>query len=123
MRMGAPPQGAVAQVSDDFAFWDSGPSAKAVRIIQAGAKSVKLMLADTGATHELRGVPNLASRRGARVRLRTATGEVEARMHHDIVYVEGECIQSLFPLSSYIEALGLEMKWDPANCFVQLPDG
>ncbi|CAK0818301.1 unnamed protein product [Prorocentrum cordatum] len=103
MGMGAAPEGSLAQVSDELAFWEAGPSAKTISIAKAGARSAKLLLADTGATHELRGVPHLAAVRGARDQLRTATGKVEAQMQQDIVYVTGEDIQRPFPLSSYIE--------------------
>eukprot|EP00959_Pyramimonas_sp_CCMP1952_P415986 8715504-Pyramimonas_sp.AAC.1 len=77
-----------------------------------------MLLADTGATHELRGVRDLTDvhPRAHDVRLKTATGEQPAKMHKEIVYVKGEGLQGLFPLAAYIEQLELEMAWNTAEC-------
>ena len=116
----------------DLDFWNSGgPAAKAVRISQMVAakayvlKGKKYLLADTGATHELRGIASfdLLPACARAVNLDTATGNQEARMVGDIVYVLGEHLQGLFPLGAYIEELGLHLEWNADHCTLALPGG
>ncbi|CAK0886282.1 unnamed protein product [Prorocentrum cordatum] len=135
-----PPSTSRAAVASDF--WDSvpmspeasprtsrtdGPAARTVsvraKVMTAGGK--RMLLADTGATHELRGVRDLTDvhPRAHDVRLKTATGEQPAKMHEEIVYVKGEGLQELFPLAAYIEQLELEMVWNTAECKVRMRDG
>ena len=78
----------------------------------------RMMMADTGATHILKGIKNFSELKGysREVRLDTATGAQTARMQNEVVYVEGEDLQSLFPLASYVKYLNLEMTWNSEVC-------
>ncbi|CAK0805588.1 unnamed protein product, partial [Prorocentrum cordatum] len=104
----------------------AGPRA-AVAVARLGKVGGKrMLLADTGATHELRSIPvggdpGVESRR---VDLQTATGSMEARMgEDDVVYVESDTpLQPLFPLGIYIEECGLGLEWMPEACTLRLPD-
>ena len=84
----------------------------------------RMVMADTGATHELRGVTSFSEIKGesSEVNLETATGNQPARMQDDIVYVEGQ-VQGLFPLVTYVETLGLKVDWNPKECKLVLPGG
>ena len=65
-----------------------------------------MLLADTGATHELHGVRpgRMPPEALSNVNLTTATGTENARMTNEgVVYVETpHAIQPLFPLGTYI---------------------
>ncbi|CAK0805863.1 unnamed protein product, partial [Prorocentrum cordatum] len=124
MGAGVPqaPSGQAAPVD----FWAGvEPSAKTIRVSAkiAGVNGERMLLADTGATHELRGVRDPSAIRGSNVRLQTASGEVDAKMVADVVYVEGESLQGLFPLATYMEQPGLRMSWDAEQCVVMLAGG
>ena len=41
----------------------------------------------------------------------------------DVGFVEGEALQGLFPLATYVEQLGLKMSWDAEQRVVRLADG
>ncbi|CAK0858473.1 unnamed protein product [Prorocentrum cordatum] len=120
MQMGSgTPSGQAGHADADF--WNAGdPKAKMVNI-KAKAMIVngeRYLLADTGATHELKGVKDFDDL-GDDVRtaqLETATGSHDARMVGDTVFVLGEHLQGLFPLASHVESMGLEMEWNPRRC-------
>ena len=87
--------------------------------------SAELLLADTGATHELRAVrPGRLRSNLRKITLQTATGTVDAWMNvKDIVFVEShEPLVTLFPLSAYIRELRLTWTWSPDECSIDVPD-
>ncbi|CAK0867649.1 unnamed protein product [Prorocentrum cordatum] len=124
MQMGSgTPSGQAGHADADF--WNAGdPKAKMVNI-KAKAMIVngkRYLLADTGATHELKGVEDFDDLGDdvRTVQLETATGSHDARMVRDTVFVLGEHLQGLFPLASYVESMGLEMEWNPRRCGVHV---
>ncbi len=80
-----------------------GPQAR--RILVKNGK--RWILADTGATHELRGIRSFSDlpESAIPVPLETTTGVEEAMMVGDVVYVLGEDLQWLLPLCSYIDEM------------------
>ncbi|CAK0837207.1 unnamed protein product [Prorocentrum cordatum] len=124
MQMGSgTPSGQAGHADADF--WNAGdPKTKMVNI-KAKAMIVngeRYLLADTGATHELKGVEDFDDLGDdvRTVQLETATGSHDARMVGDTVFVLGEHLQGLFPLASYVESMGLEMEWNPRRCGVHV---
>ena len=104
----------VVKVSD-------GPQAR--RLLVKDGK--RWILADTGATHELRGIKSFSDlpECAAPVPLETATGVEEAMMVGDVVYVLGEDLQWLFPLGSYIDEMRLDLSWSSSACTLSCPTG
>ena len=101
-----------------------------VRVVQVAAAHPgrePMLLADTGATHELHGVRHgeLPEEAIHSVNLVTATGTEKASMTPEgIVYVEtNNAIQPLFPLGSYILECGVKWVWNDKMCDVVLPNG
>ena len=77
-------------------------------------EAAELLLADTGATHELRVVkPGRLPPRLRKIILQTATGVSEAWIDaYDVVFVESnEPLVTLFPLSAYIRECALTWIW------------
>ncbi|CAK0910095.1 unnamed protein product, partial [Prorocentrum cordatum] len=105
----------------DAGFWSANdPKAKVVNI-KAKMMIVngeRYLLADTGATRELKGAKDFddLGDDARTVQLETATGSHNARMVGDTVFALGERLQGLFPLASYVETMGLEMEWNPRRC-------
>ncbi|CAK0848315.1 unnamed protein product [Prorocentrum cordatum] len=111
---GQPPIVGVVKVSD-------APQAR--RLLAMDGK--RWILADTGATHELRGIKSFSDlpECAAPVPLETATGVEEAMMVGDVVYALGEDLQWLFPLGSYIDEMSHDLSWSSSARAPSYPTG
>ncbi|CAK0894421.1 unnamed protein product [Prorocentrum cordatum] len=130
-----PPRAKMALPAGDFAALERAAAAAAA---PASASTLKrdqlgrpLLLADTGASHELVSYGHVAGEPASppvattSVELQIATGGREAQLGVDeklYVYSPTE-LQPLFPLAAVNEELGLQMTWSPSICEVRLPDG
>ena len=126
------PAGRAARVVETYKP-DVKPMAKVVRMRMSELRAMRvkivdgrrLVLGDTGATHELRAVRSFAELgpRAYNVSLETATKNEKAMMLDNVVYVEGdpEVLQPLFPLAEYVESMGLDMRWDQEQCSLTIP--
>ncbi|CAK0824458.1 unnamed protein product [Prorocentrum cordatum] len=130
-----PPHAKMALPAGDFAALERAAAAAAA---PASASTLKrdqlgrpLLLADTGASHELVSYGHVAGEPASppvattSVELQIATGGREAQLGVDeklYVYSPTE-LQPLFPLAAVNEELGLQMNWSPSICEVRLPDG
>ena len=95
--------------------------------LSARTRAEELLLADTGATHELDSVkPGIIPETNARrVKLHVATGKEDAWItEEEVVYVESEDrLQRLFPIGVYVTECDLQWVWQGPQCKLVLPGG
>ena len=95
--------------------------------LSARTRAEELLLADTGATHELDSVkPGIIPDTNARrVKLHVATGKEDAWItEEEVVYVESEDrLQRLFPIGVYVTECDLQWVWQGPQCKLVLPGG